>query len=477
MMSIYHKLSAFSVGAVAIALETVGKAESKTEISRKATTASSWAGRAISGLAVGLSLCLLAGGKAEAATFSFTKIADTNTPIPGGTGNFTGFGVPSLDRGDVAFLGNGASSYNPRGIYTNVGGSLNVVADVNTSDFSNLPSSAFSNPSLDNGIVAFSGGYPRFSFFGGYGGVYTKADGSLQQVVAAINQPPGSGIRGFFEPSLDNGNLAFLADFRTTAPSARDFLGIFTIFDGSLKSIASYYPGPTTGCSFGPFSGLGSPSLSGKTVAFAASGYCLNPTDVPKNAILTQADGSALQVVTDSNTPIPGGTGNFTKFGDPLINNGNIAFIGFGSVQEGIYTKIDNSLGVVADLNTDIPGGTGNFTDFSGISFDNGNLVFQGRGASSQSGIYTTLGGSLVKILASNDSLDGKIISSLSTGREALSGNQIAFKALFIDGTQGIYVATATSTPTPVPESSSALGVLAIGALGAGSVLRRKRVG
>ena len=36
-------------------------------------------------------------------------VADLNTPIPGGSGNFTGFGFsPSLDGGNVAFFGFGS---------------------------------------------------------------------------------------------------------------------------------------------------------------------------------------------------------------------------------------------------------------------------------------------------------------------------------------------------------------------------------
>ncbi len=59
--------------------------------------------------------------------FTFTKIADTTTPIPGGTGNLTGFdGPPSIDGGDVAFRGVGSSLQ--LGIYSTVGG-LNAVAD------------------------------------------------------------------------------------------------------------------------------------------------------------------------------------------------------------------------------------------------------------------------------------------------------------------------------------------------------------
>ena len=46
------------------------------------------------------------------------------------------------------------------------------------------------------------------------------------------------------------------------------------------------------------------------------------------------------------------------------------------------------TLSKVADLNTPIPGGTGNFTTFQGLDLSGTNAVFQGEGSSGQKGIY-----------------------------------------------------------------------------------------
>ena len=56
-------------------------------------------------------------------------------------------------------------------------------------------------------------------------------------------------------------------------------------------------------------------------------------------------------------------------------------------------------------------------------------------------------------MIATGDSLDGKTVSSsvpqldqgLLLGANSLSGNQIAFSVGFIDGSQGIYIATVNS--------------------------------
>ena len=58
----------------------------------------------------------------DAVGITFVRIADTSTAVPGGTDTFFNFGVPALDDGEVAFYGSSPSQ--PRGIYTNVGGSL-----------------------------------------------------------------------------------------------------------------------------------------------------------------------------------------------------------------------------------------------------------------------------------------------------------------------------------------------------------------
>lgn len=65
---------------------------------------------AIAPLMVGLALTLLTGGTAVATEFTFTKIADSDTPVPGSTGNFTSFNPPSsIDNGAATFFGVGRS--------------------------------------------------------------------------------------------------------------------------------------------------------------------------------------------------------------------------------------------------------------------------------------------------------------------------------------------------------------------------------
>ena len=94
----------------------------------------------------------------------------------------------------------------------------------------------------------------------------------------------------------------------------------------------------------------------------------------------------------------------------------------------------------IADTSTAIPGGTGNFTSFGDVSLSATDVAFLGFGATGQQGIYDMTGGSLVKVVDLNDILDGRSITGLSLSRTGLSGDPIAFQATFADGSQGIFI-------------------------------------
>ena len=409
-----------------------------------------------------MGLLLSAAGKAEAATFTFTKIADTNTSIPEGPGNFITFSPPVIDDGNVAFVGFGSSEQ--QGIYTNIDSSLNVVADTNTP----IPGGAgnfinFLFPSLDNGNVAFTGEGSSRQF-----GIYTDI-GGLLNVVADTSTPVPGGTGTFLSfgtlPLLDNGNVAFRGS------SVFEPQGIYTDTGGSLNVVAGTrtpIPGGT-----GNFISLLNLSFDEGNVAFAGIGSGF------QSGIYTDIGGS-LNVLVDTNTALPGG--GTVNLGDPIGPVLDGRDIAFGNTDpRGIYTIIEDSLNVVADTNTAIPGGTENFDSFGNLSFDNGNVAFVGADSydlsvepREQLGIYTNFGGSLTKVIDLNDSLDGKTLSDFAFTNQALSGNKIAFLANFTDGSHAIYVATANDEPTPIPEPTFALGVLTFGAFAARSAFKRK---
>jgi hypothetical protein len=376
--------------------------------------------------------------QAQAIGFTFTKIADTNTPIPSGVGNFTSFNQPSIDDGIVGFSTN-------RGIYSNTGGSLEVLFDTNTSiptatrNFALLGASSFAD-----GNVAFVGSSNR-SRRGFTSGIYSDIGGSLKALVSTNTPIPGrtGNFKGFGGArrsstslvSLDNGNVAFLG------LGSGNSQGIYSNIGNSLEVVADRNTDIPSGV--GTFNQFNQLVLNEGDVAFSGSGR-----NRQTGIYINTEDG--LEVVADSSTSIHDATKTFTRFGGLDLDNGNVAFYGSGRSQRGVYTNLGGNLSAIADLNTLLPGGTGKFIGFDASSptIDNGVAAFVGFGRKGQAGIFGTFDGSLGKVIGAGDLLDGKEAIAFSLSNEGLDGNSLAFKVKFDDGSSGIYRADA-EIPTP----------------------------
>lgn len=371
----------------------------------------------------------------------FTKIADTNTAVPGGAGrNFTDLSWPTIDCGNVAFKN--SVGWRNVGIYMYVGGNLIKVADENTripNDELGRNFKRFGIPSIDGENVAFWGQNPGTPV---HTGIYMYVGGNLTKVAdqnTAI--PDGSGNfdgNGFNYPFFDGGNVVFAGGSSIFESEYQE--GIYMYSGGNLTKVVDLNTPTPDGTgnftSIDPFS-----SLSVENVAFGG----LDSTG--QRGVYVKLGGENLTKLADQNTAIPDGRGNFTNLGSPSIDGGNVAFTGRGTDQAGIYTNISGSLCVVANRSTQIlPDQTFFFTGFGSLTIDGGNVAFKGTSGNYAEylGIFTNLGGSLMKVIDLNDTLDGKSIKYLYLWPEGLSGNQIAFHAVFSDGSEGIYVATIT---------------------------------
>lgn len=158
---------------------------------------------------------------------TLTRVADLNTPIPGGGGTFTNFQNPQLSGVSVLFPGWGAPSQ--AGIYISRSGTLARVVDTNTpvpgtsGTFVGVPEGRLSG----NGIAFI--GIPETYIQG----IYTAVSGTLTRIVDRNTPlPNGSGTfsDGFGEFSFSNGHLAF----RGSAPNRR---GIYTDLTGSVTTV------------------------------------------------------------------------------------------------------------------------------------------------------------------------------------------------------------------------------------------------
>ena len=375
---------------------------------------------------VGLSMLLPSGGQTN--SFTFEKIADFTTAIPDGKKTFTGLhDLSANDHGFIVFRARGRSGQ--RGIYSQIQGAPALVADANTV----LPGEAGLLTSVRD-LAMNSNGQSVFEAKSSSGqhGIYADVGGNIT-VIANLNTPIPGGLGNFTNLSAplisDHGQVFFRGegDF--------DQRGIYSYKDGILSVTADRRTSIPDGRKV--YTNLRHLAINRHgALAFNGKGH------TEQYGIYTHVEGK-LTRVADRNTPIPDGIKTFKKFRKPSIDSENrVVFKGKGHFdQRGIYTYAQGVLEVVANQNTPVPGGNGNFSLFGIPSIDNGYVAFIGSG-DNQGGLYTTLGGSLKKVLSTGEGLDGKTVSEIVFRPDGLRGNTFAFKVIFADSTRGLYLAS-----------------------------------
>ena len=191
---------------------------------------------------------------------NLSVVADNQTPIPGGTGTFSGLSEPSFHSGSTAFAGFGPSVQ--RGIYSTASGSLDVVVDKTTV----APNSGgtlfqeFGAPVHDSSGIAFQGN----TAIGGQEGIYKVTSGTLEVIADRTTLVPGVGSAlEFFDDSIgkDGERVAFGA--RDTSFTLRLF-----VHDGTnLQTVVD--DGAAIPMRSTAFNGPGTPvALDGTTLVF-----------------------------------------------------------------------------------------------------------------------------------------------------------------------------------------------------------------
>jgi hypothetical protein len=302
---------------------------------------------------------------------------------------------------------------------------LNRIADTTTS----VPSgsgvfTALDNVSIGGSTVAFHGTASAQQ------GVYSSTGGLLRVANLATGIPNGTGAFSSFNQgvSTSEGNIVF----EGAGSSLQD--GIYSTNNGLHRVASTSTPIPGGGGV--NFQSFNFPSASGSEVAFYGSGS-------GQQGIYTDAGGT-LHAVANTQTNIPNTAIPFTGFiNRTALNNGNVAFYGFGSSLGGIYTNVGGALHKVVDTATSVPGGTGVFTTFNGgPALNNGSVAFTGIG-SGVMGIFSDLGGTLGAVATDSTFLDGRRISSFPNGVSAqgLSNGNVAFVATLEGSGPAVYVA------------------------------------
>jgi len=402
--------------------------------------------RTISLLALGCVVGSLAATSALGQPFTFTRIVDTQTQIPGAPvgQTFQEFGAPSLSGDRLAFVGVRQPLV---GVYEWNMGALVAVADSTTpvpqgsGMFATMASTANSGDT-----IVFAGGNTSVQ------GIYQRRSGVLGRVV----------------------------DSQMIAPNG------------------------------GAFSGGSSPTAEGDTVAFFAR-HKVGSSNLPA---VYRWDSGTITTVADTDTPVPGGTGNFQDFFSTSVrlDQGAVWFRGPDTTnKQGIYKRDENGLHVMVNTNSDGPVGEGKFTGLGAFGVDGDDLLFNGATETNPAssyftringevlrlvsngdpapgggtfsgignltlnggiavftdgnigGIYTNFGGTLQRILGNGDMLDGQEVFSAAMVPNGRDGNRLAIAVTFNGHAppenfdQAIYLVT-----LPAPGALLPFGVAAL---------------
>lgn len=204
------------------------------------------------------------------------------------------------------------------------------------------------------------------------GGIYRLESGSVTTIVTTGQALPegGGAFSGDFEgpeSAIDGGVTVFRA---SNTSNGRGLYrhepghGVVTIVDRATTVSGT----DVTFQHFGAF------AADGGSVVFQA-------THSDGGWALYRWDGT-LSVVVDATTPVPHGTGSFTRVLDVDFDSGVIGFVGLDAVgQQGVY-RFDGTLTRVADRLTTVPGESYTFDQFNHVAVIGGEVHFSGFGGS-----------------------------------------------------------------------------------------------
>jgi len=360
---------------------------------------------------------------------TFTLIADNHTPVPGGTGTFSGFyDNRAIHQGNVVFIG--WDSQNKTGIYSFKNGQLAIVADTHTT----VPGttslfSTFNDVDFARSRIAFTGAWA-----GGNQGVFLKSGQDPLQAwatTATTGKKYFQGISLFQRKLVVTGGVNLVDGFGNHSESVmsipRQDTARVLVDTNTSKPEGGTYVGYD------------------QTVKLAATGLLF--TEIIPNTIPTAAgiyeipSGSSVPVlVANQQTAVPNGSGSFQGYLGIDWDGGEVAFSGLTSLGPFLYAATSPStVRVIVDWSTPMPDG-GTFSGVANpVAYEGGTFVFEGYGGGGI-GLFTSQNGVISTVLKAGDQLNGRTVSDAFCYEGGKSGSHLLIRVLYSDFTNALYL-------------------------------------
>ena len=395
----------------------------------------SWCISAIAGLAG-----ILAWSCPASAAFTFTKIVDTNTPIPGGTGNFSfnGSDTPAVSGLHVVFDTGDETIWAARINGSRLRREITPGTTIPPGNLGTFQQYYGDYVQLQGNTVVLVG-----DNCGGCGsgvGIYTKLLGSdtINSLVDTNTFLPGSSTDKFsgFPPDFDETDT-------TVVFQDRQNVWAVPLAGGPVNRVATdqdnlYSPPEPFCCIFDQ------PSIKGSRVLMRGS-------NVFGRASIQQVDVSgdpfSFRFVATGTMHPPGTPRGYRfdnfDFARPVYDHGLI-FYGDGTNPNkpkpyirGIYIR-DGGFRNLVDSTMPVPGGTGNFQfawygTLSPIAAGKGIMVFGNIDNAGSPALFAMpeAGGPITRIIGRGDPIGGFIVQDLGLRRASFDGTTLAFSVSY----------------------------------------------
>nr|HRC88023.1 hypothetical protein [Thermoanaerobaculia bacterium] len=344
-------------------------------------------------IALGCLAAFLAGEATAREPLHLVRWVDSNTPVPGGQGNFfLDNDTPTFCDLGLVFRGDEAETLDS-GIYrARAPFQVELLVNENTLvPGVGVPFSRVGQPVCSGRKVLFGATWMGFL----HQGLFLWEDGQLRTVVTdAQTSPIGpSYLTGFRLGAIDDSFVVFAAQDQATQRRA-----VFT-WDGQLHVLVAagdpvpWAPGER-------FEGVGNPLLAGRVPVFAVA---LGKTD---GALVRWGEG--FPVIVDLNTPIPDQPGaTFYAFLPPNAAPGRVAFAADTPAGSGLYQDRGSGLETLLPPRARSAEGAILY-NYDQPVVDAHRFIFLAEPRPAFTTLYLSRGFGLEKVMASEEPFDGE---------------------------------------------------------------------